>query len=158
MTNLITRAGWEARRVLYREQMPPPSSGTGSADDSEVTELVRDATADLVDHLLFVDEAALAGRIQGSSGFAERFSARGPRDRHGRSLREFDLERRLFRYPCSYMIYTEAFDALPDLAKDAIDKRMWQIFSGQETEDRYTRFSLADRQDSTSIRVVGNVI
>ncbi len=146
MTNLITRVGWEARRVLHREQMTASSGGRGSAENSGFRELIRDAAAELVDYLLFVDEAPLAWRIQGSSGFAEGFSARGPRDRHGRSLRELDLEQRLLRYPCSYMIYTEAFDALPDLAKDAIYERMWEVLSGQESEDPYTRLSLADRQ------------
>ena len=146
MTNLITRVGWEARRVLHREQMTASSGGRGSAENSGFRELIRDAAAELVDYLLFLDEAPLAGRIQGSSGFAERFSARGPRDRHGRSLRELDLEQRLLRYPCSYMIYTEAFNALPDLAKDAIYERMWEVLSGQESEYPYTRLSVADRQ------------
>jgi hypothetical protein len=61
-------------------------------------------------------------------------------------LREFDLERRLMRYPCSYMIYSEAFDSLLAEAREAIYKRMWQILSGQERDQRYARLSLADRQ------------
>ena len=73
---------------------------------------------DLVDYLLFVDEAPLKRPVRGTSGFAERFAAAGPRDAQGRSLRDFDLQRRLFKYPCSYMIYSEAFDALPATAKD----------------------------------------
>lgn len=56
--------------------------------------------------MLFVDEAPLTGPVKGGSGFAEAFAARGPRDGKGRSLRDFALRRRLFRYPCSYMIYT----------------------------------------------------
>ena len=63
---------------------------------------------ELVDYLLFVDEAPFPGPIQGSSGFAGKFSGAGPRDHLGRSLRDFDLQRRLMRYPCSYMIYTES--------------------------------------------------
>ena len=39
-------------------------------------------------------------------------SARGPRDRRGRSLYQLDLDRRLLKYPCSYLIYSPAFDAL----------------------------------------------
>ena len=50
------------------------------------------------------------------------------------------------RYPCSYMIYSEAFDSLPVEAKEAIYKRMWQILSGQESGQKYARVSLADRQ------------
>jgi len=53
----------------------------------------------------------------------------GPRDRRGRSLREFDLQRRMMRYPCSYMIYTPSFDALPPTAKDQVYRRMWERLS-----------------------------
>lgn len=48
------------------------------------------------------------------------------------SLRDFDLKRRLKRYPCSYMIYTEAFDALPGGIKDAVYRRMWKFLSAGE--------------------------
>ena len=60
-------------------------------------------------------------------------------------MRQLDLEKRLLRYPCSYMIYTEAFDSLPAEAKAAIYQRMWRILSGQEKDAKYAR-SLADRQ------------
>ena len=96
--------------------------------------------------MLFVDEAPLAGKIEGTSGFAEMFSVEGPRDSRGRSLRQFDLERRLMRYPCSYMIYSPLFDGLPAAAKDAIYSRMWEILSGQDKQPAYSRLSLADRR------------
>jgi hypothetical protein len=128
MTNLITRTGWEAR-------LP-----------GETEARVRDAARDLVDYLLFIDEVTLPGRARGPSGFAEKFSAEGPRDSKGRSLRQLDLQRRLMRYPCSYMIYSEAFDALPPAALDAVYRRMWEVLSGQEKENRYLRLSFADRQ------------
>ena len=136
MTNLITRVGWEARRVEFRESSP----ADGGLD------LVTDAALQLVDYMLFVDEPPLPTKIMGSSGFAEYFSAREPRDSRGRSLRELDLERRLFRYSCSYMIYTDAFDALPVLAKDAVYARLWSVLSGQEPDEVYARLSRDDRQ------------
>jgi len=133
MINLLTRVGWETRFALY--------------DHRDLTaHLVQDGSKELVDYLLFIDETPLRGKVQGSSGFAEKFAARGPKDRKGRSLRDFDLEQRLMRYPCSYMIYSEAFDNLPVEAKEAIYKRMWQILSGQETDRKYARLSLPDRQ------------
>ena len=136
MTNLITRLGWEARRVMFRD----------AADPVAFDELITGGAAELVDYVLFIDEAPLATPVTGSSGFADQFSARAPRDRRGRSLREFDLEHRLFRYPCSYMIYTVAFDALPGIAKDAVYKRMWEVLSGRVDEAPYTRLIRADRQ------------
>ena len=139
MTNLITRLGWEARRVLFRD-------GGQSTDDPRFVELMQEAASELVDYLLFVDEAPLPDGITGSTRFSETFSARGPRDDAGRSLREISLEGRLFRYPCSYMIYTDAFDGLPDLAREAIYARIWEVLSGAVTESPYSELSLADRQ------------
>jgi hypothetical protein len=135
MMNLITRIGWEIRCAMY-DKMP----------SAKFDVLVRDSAQEFVDYLLFIDEAPLTGPVHTSSGFAEKFSAQGPRDSHGRSLRDFDLKTRLFRYPCSYLIYSAAFDHLPAEAKDAIYRRMWQILSGQEKGTRYARLSRDDRQ------------
>jgi hypothetical protein len=106
----------------------------------------RDTAKDLVDYLLFVEEAFLPDKIRGNSGFAEKFAAQGPRDSKGRSLRQFDLEKRLMRYPCSFMIYTAAFDELPAESRDAIYKRMWEILSGEAKDAKYQRLTLADRR------------
>jgi len=128
--NLITRLGWEARLA---GQAPIPAR-------------VREAASALADYLLFVDETPLPAKIQGLSGFTEKFSARGPFDRQGRSLYQLDLTRRLLRYPCSYMIYAEAFDGLQDAAQQAVYQRLWQILSGEEKDKRYARLTLKDRQ------------
>ena len=106
---------------------------------------------DLVDYMLFVDEAPLTGAVKGTSGFAESFVARGPRDGQGRSLRELDLRRRLFKYQCSYMIYTPAFDALPPAAKSAVYSRLWEVLSGKDASPRYKGLAPADRQAIISI-------
>ena len=55
---------------------------------------MREAAADLVDYLLFVDEAPFASSVRGSSGFTEKFAAVGPRDSKGRSLRQLDLDQK----------------------------------------------------------------
>ena len=82
----------------------------------------------------------------GDEPFAQEFAAKGPRDSKGRSLRELDLTRRLLRYPCSYMIYTAAFDALPAEAREVIYRRMWQVLSGEEQGQKYAALSLGERQ------------
>ena len=115
MMNLLTRAGWEARILAAQG---------GSAVSPSLDETI----SALVDYLLFVGEAPLDG-VRGTSGFAEHFSARGPRDGKGRSLRDLDLRKRLMRYPCSYMIYAEAFDALPAGVREAIYGRLKDVLT-----------------------------
>lgn len=131
MTNLLTFLTWETR-VAAADRRPQVT----------LDETVRE----LVDYLLFVDETPLAGRIEGTSGFAEMFSAQGPRDGRGRSLRQFDLVTRLMRYPCSYMIYAPAFEALPPAARDAVYARMWNVLSGGDKQRAYQRMSPVDRR------------
>jgi hypothetical protein len=135
MTDLITRVGWEVRCALYDK-----------ASNGAFTSLLRESAQELVDYLLFIDETPLPGPVHGTVGFAEKFAAQGPRDSHGRSLRQLDLHKRLLRYPCSYMIYSQAFDSLPEQARNAIYERMWQVLSGAEKGSRYARLSLADRR------------
>jgi hypothetical protein len=117
MTNLLTRIGWETRFALHEKTMTP--------------EKLAGMAAEIVDYMLFVDEARISSPVRGTSGFEEKFAARGPFDKKGRSLRQFDLERRTMRYPLSYMIYSEAFDRLPRAAKEAIYQRMSRVLSGE---------------------------
>jgi hypothetical protein len=132
--NLLVRTGWEVRVA----QADAPATAAAVAAKVAV---------DLVDYLLFIDEAPLAGPLGGDSGFAAAFAARGPRDRAGRSLRDLDLARRLLKHPCSYLVYSEAFDALPPLARDAVYARLWRVLSGAERgTSRYARLSRSDRQ------------
>ena len=144
MTNLLTRVGWEARAAdpaLHAPFVAAPG------EERQIAEMMSGIATEVVDYLLFVDEAPLADRIQGSSAFAQRFAAIGPRDAKGRSLHELDLTRRLMKYPCSYEIYSGAFDALPPAAKAPIYQRMWQVLSGEERGDRYrSALSLMDRR------------
>jgi hypothetical protein len=125
MTNLITRAGWEGRM----------HAGP-----------LRDTVHELVDYLLFVDEQPLTAAVTGSSGFAEQFAAQGPADSRGRSLRQLDLEHRLLKYPCSFLIYSAAFRALPDEVRGAIYDRVWEVLAGRDTAAKYARLTEPDRR------------
>ena len=143
MVNLLTRASWEARAA---DPAQHPAVLASPAQMALVETHMRGVAEEVVDYMLFVDEARLLSPVAGRSGFAERMSAGGPRDRHGRSLYELDLKRRLMKYSCSYLIYSPAFDALPPLAKEPIYRRLWHVLAGEAGEPRYRSLSLTDRQ------------
>jgi hypothetical protein len=106
-----------------------------------------DAAAEqLVKYLLFADEARLTDAVQGTSPFAEEFAKRGPFDNKGRSLRQLDLQSRLFKYPCSYLIYSPAFDGLSASVKERIWQRLWDVLTGKKSGNDYAHLSAADRQ------------
>ncbi len=128
MTNLITRFGWEMR--------------TGEEAQSRLDFV----TNELVSYMLFVGEAKIYEPIAGVSTFTKTFAERGPRDRQGRSLRDFDLRKRLFRFPLSYMIYSEAFDSLPEMAKQRIYRRLYDVLSGADRSKPFDSVTAEDRQ------------
>ncbi len=106
---------------------------------------VKEAGERLLQSLLFAGAAPLTAPVQGTSKFASEFAAQGPRDSKGRSLRDFDLKTRLFRYPLSYLIYSKAFDELPPPAKDYVYRRLREVLSGQDKSRTYAHLSDADR-------------
>jgi hypothetical protein len=129
MTNLMIRTGWEAR----------------IADPSAKAQYDADLES-LVTYMLFADEATLQSPIVGVSTFTKTFPERGPRDRQGRSLRDFDLQKRMFKYPLSYMVYSEAFDALPEQVRARVYRRLYEVLTGGDHSDKFKRLSVNDRQ------------
>jgi hypothetical protein len=147
MHNLITAAAYHTRIALHYEEGINRALGRGADEVSASSERrIQSAAEKLLKYMLFVDEATLSEPVSGTSGFAEWFAARGPRDRQGRSLRDFDLSRRLFKYPCSYLIYSEVFDHLPAAAKDYIYRRLYEILTNQDQTAEYCNLSTAERQ------------
>jgi hypothetical protein len=108
---------------------------------------------DIVGYLLFVDEAQLAEPVTGVSTFTRTFAERGPRDTRGRSLRDFDLQTRLFRHPLSYMVYSPLFDGMPSPILDRIYQRLYDVLTGRETGAKYAQLSTADRRTLFEILV-----
>jgi len=152
MHNLITKANFLTRLALrdnkiMNEMLERPDDYRSDSTKRRI----RNAGEPVVKYMLFGGEIKLTAPIQGTSGFVKEFAARGPRDRRGRSLREFDLKSRLFEYPCSYLVYSEAFDGLPQAAKDHIYRRLWEVLTGQEKSDDFAHLSSEGR---TAIREI----
>jgi hypothetical protein len=122
MVNYFTRVGWQAR--------------LGQRPDVD----------ELVAYMLFAKEAPLTEPLEGVSTFTKTFPERGPRDHQGRSLRDFDLQTRLFKYSLSYMIYSASFDALPGSVRDAVYSRLYEVLTGKDQSAQYSYLSASDRR------------
>lgn len=138
MTNLIVRIGWDTRIALHDAKGGKLDAATSEKLDSEIEQMVG--------YMLFADEAPLREPVQGVSTFTKTFPQRGPHDRQGRSLRDFDLHTRLFKYPLSYMIYSQAFDALPEIARERIYRRLYDVLTGKDQSKKFARLSPEDRR------------
>jgi len=102
--------------------------GTADTDAKKIDADIRD----LVDYLTFTEEAPLREPVRGVSTFTKSFATRGPKDHQGRSLREFDLNTRLFRYRLSYMIYSDLFDALPPSLRNRVYARLREVLGDRD--------------------------
>ncbi len=134
--NLMTRVNYDVRTEMARRKQL--NTAALNTDDEIVTKemksLIEEVTEPLVKALVFTDEAMLTDPVIGSTSFTEDFARRGPFDGKGRSLRQFDLQTRTFRYPLSYLVYSEAFDALPHSVRKYIYRRFGEIFDAEESE------------------------
>jgi hypothetical protein len=147
MHNRITRAILETRLALYyQEDMNKSfSEKPGTVFDS-TKRRIQNVSDELVKYLLFSGEAKLTDPISGSSSFAQEFSQRGPFDKQGRSLRQFNLKNRLFRYPCSYLIYSKSFDAMPGAVLDVVLQKLFDVLTGKDESPAYAHLTSDDRQ------------
>src|SRR5665213_1387703 len=147
MINLMIRVGWEARIAMFENEAINKSLGEPPSAVRESTQhRVNTAVEDLVEYMLFSGETRLTEPVKGVSGFAEEFEKSGIRDPEGRSLRDFDMKTRMFRYPCSYLIYSDAFDEMPDIVKGRVYQRLWEVLSGKDQSKPFQNLSAEDRK------------
>ena len=138
MHNFITRLNFETRIMMHRYGH---------------IRYLRHQVNGFLRYLLFVDEAPLTGEVKGGSGFHSWFEEKGPFDDQKRSLRELDLKRRLFKYPCSFLIYSKSFDAIPDVMRLHVLQRLHDVLTGKDESDPFMNISPRAKQDILEILV-----
>jgi len=168
--NYITLANYEARKALASDQQAKLGDDKQAkrgddkqakrgddkqakrGDDQAIPSLskaseerIAVAGEKLVEYLLFCEEPTLPSPVEGTSAFTEEFASRGPVDSKGRGLRQFDLQSRLFRYPCSYLIYSSSFNALPKPMATYVRDRVLSVLRGEDKSDRFSHLSVEDR-------------
>ena len=147
MHNILTAANHAGRITVRDSDIMNKALERPDGFESESTERrFASAAESVVKGLLFCDEARLTDTVAGTSGFAAEFAARGPLDSRGRSLRQFDLRTKLFRHPCSFLIYSDSFAALPPGVKTRVWRRLEEILSGNDTTSKFAHLTSEDRQ------------
>lgn len=152
MHNAITAANYETRQAVHQsyqmnELLERPQDFLSDSAQRRIS-----AAADRVlKYMLFRDEFQLTAKVSGTTTFASDFTARGKRDSAGRSLRDFDLQTRLFTYPCSYLIYSDAFAGLPDEVRSKILTRLLDILENRDESGAYANLSKETRADILAI-------
>mgnify|MGYP003381447412 CR=1 FL=1 len=145
--NRLTKASFETRQALAYDELMRKMLDKPEGELLESTvRRIQSVSERLVEALLFVNEAKLTEPLKGTSGYAEQFATQGPKDDQGRSLRDLDMSTRMLKYPCSYLIYSEAFEQLPTASKDCVLQKLWDVLSGTDLSEKYSHLSQDDRR------------
>ena len=145
--NLLTATNHTAKRLIHDASVENKANDRPDGFLTDERKVLLDRLAEkLVDGLLMIGGVEFNEPVSGSSDFADGFSKRGPVDSEGRSLRQLDLKRALFRFPCSYLIYSDSFDALPSPVLERASVRLEAVLNSQDNREKYKHVSAADRQ------------
>jgi hypothetical protein len=145
--NEMTVASYATRKALHYQEVMNEAleRPQGYVSDSTKARIARYARR-VVEVMLYAGETRLTDPLSGTSKFAEEFAARGPFDEEGRSLRQFDLKTRIFRHPCSYLIYGDTFNQLPDALLLPVYRELHNVLTADETEEAFSHLSREDRR------------
>lgn len=152
--NLLVRASFQTRAAMhYQDSLNRELGEQADHEWPSTGRRIAAAGEPLVRYLLMSGEVRLTAPLRGTSGFAEGFPQPGPRDGRGRSLRELDLQTRLFRHPCSYLVYSPSFDALPERMLEYVARRFDEVLSGKDESKEFSHLTAGDRRNIREILV-----
>ncbi len=154
MHSRLVEAAYDMRTAIGRQASlrkelgePPTEEFVGS------TKVVADShTEKVMKCLLFCEEAAMPeGGVDGGPAFQEAFRANRSATPDGRSLKDFQLLTRLFKFRCSYLIYSRSWDALPEKFRELLYRRLHAILTATEPVKGYEHLGAGERQDILEI-------
>lgn len=147
--NTLSAAAMNYRRMHWLQKSINPDA---DPDDGDVGRLADETAARIADLLLFENEASLGDDgIVGGAAFQDAFTQRFPKTRDGRSLAEFQLYSQLFKHRCSYMVYSEAFRALPARIRESVIARLHGILTGNPSPGNHPSLGVSSRKRIAAI-------
>ncbi|MEM6915932.1 MAG: hypothetical protein AAF491_05135, partial [Verrucomicrobiota bacterium] len=146
--NALVEANLTTRTTLHRhvdmqrafgEPVDAPLSDTNRR-------ILENAAERVLEQMLFVEEFPLPGGVEGSPEFQEAFQESAVKNEEGRSLKDFRLYERLMKYRCSYLIYSDAFDHLPNEIRTLILDRLHGILTKPSEYPEFDYLSSSERE------------
>jgi hypothetical protein len=148
MQDAIVQAGFRCRRMMdYQRKLQHDLNEPVTEEPTyeSVKSVFSSATRDVIDALLFKDEATLPEGIKGLADFQRAFRANAKTVQGAGSLKDFSLHGHLFMNRCSYLIYSESFLALPKLLKDRIYNELGKVLRSKTPDERYSYIDADER-------------
>ena len=136
--NRVVEAGYRARTALH--------AGSGKLSALQAAEL--DEQAEIITrYILFADEVPLpSSGVEGDQAFKADFLKTRQPTPDGISLKDLDLNTRLFKHRCSYMIYSPVFAGLPITMKERIYRRLAAALSTTKPDKKYEYLPRSEKE------------
>lgn len=146
--NVLIEANLTTRLTLHRHSEMQKAFGEPvEADLSESNARILDRLATRVlREMLYVDEIALPGGIEGTGPFQAAFERDKRKNSEGRSLRDLRLYERLMKYRCSHLIYSEAFETLPESIRTRILDQLFLILTQPSEWPEFSHLGDSERR------------
>lgn len=136
--NLVLEATYRARTYQH--------IGKGEIKPEHVA-VLHGLADELVRYLLFADEAKFpAGGIRVDPQYREDFLADRKEASNGISLKDLDLETRIFKHPCSYLIHSDVFEATSDLFKQRVYQVLGEALSIEKPNPDFAYLSVTEKE------------
>jgi hypothetical protein len=149
MQNALTRAAFATRKMIAYQRGLQKHFKEPETDEpvyDSVKSVFNGSVQDVLDRMLFRREAALPEGVVGSEAFRRAFAAQAQRTPDGLSLRDFDLQSRIFAHRCSYLVYSEMVTALPEPLRARLFSRLKTVLESRDPQDRYAYLPAAEKQ------------
>lgn len=148
---LLSALTIHTRRALYEQQvLDEYLERTKPVSDSSRTRIKHHAD-NVLKYMFFVDETRIPEIDVSQSIFAQDFSSLTPHDKKNRTLYQLQMKRRMFRYPFSYMVYSDTFNQLPSEALNYLWPEIARILNPQFIHPGYEHLN---REDKIAIKEI----
>lgn len=154
--NRFIEGDYTVRSALYRSRQLNRELGVDDPDalSDSCRRIISHQADNIIEALLFRDEAPLPeGGIDSKGPFMAAFQDAAIPGRQGRSLRDFQLLDRLFKYRCSYMIHSSSFRNLPVELKQVLLARLDGILTGSGESKLGDHLAASEREKIREILI-----
>lgn len=147
--NALVQANLTVRQMLHRHaRMREVFGESRESPLSETNQrILAHQTENVVEALLFREEFVMEDDgVEGALEFQSAFESGSRKNSENRSLRDFRLYERLFKYRCSYVIYSDVFGHLPKVLKSSVLNRLAEILTSDSVDPAYAYLSESERE------------
>lgn len=145
------QVGFVNRAIFANYQLRSMLHLSGGKLTTAQSAFLDEQAVSLTRYLLFANEAPLPPAVDLNSAFKTDFLLNRRKAADGTSLKDLDLQTRLFKHRCSYMIYSAAFEGLVLPLKQRIYSELKKALNQEQPPPEYAYLSHPEKEIITSI-------